>query len=63
MDDINAIINLIREFGLWLVFAWLFVKEREAHSLTRTAHFEDLRDMAGLKTRLQPTKEPPSFEM
>jgi len=53
MEDLTVIVDLIREFGLWLVFAWLFVNERKSHDSTRMSYFEDLRDIAGVKPNLR----------
>lgn len=52
MDEFAIVIDLLREFGLWLVFAWLFVNERKSHDATRMSYFEDLRDLAGVKQSL-----------
>jgi len=51
-EEFAMIIDVVREFGLWMVFAWLFVQERRAHDATRHAYFEDLRDLAGVKPQL-----------
>jgi len=55
MEDVSVVIDLIREFGLWVVFAWLYSTERKTHNETRHAYFEDLRDLAGVKQTLRPT--------
>lgn len=52
MEDFASLIALLREFGLWLIFAWLFINERRAHDETRFKYFEDLRDLAGINTKL-----------
>ena len=57
MEDFAVIIDLLREFGLWIVFAWLYSTERKAHNETRHAYFEDLRDLAGVKPSLRPREQ------
>ena len=54
MDDFGLLVDLIREFGLWLVFAYLYTSEKKAHNETRSAYFEDLRDIAGVRPQLRP---------
>lgn len=46
-------IDLIREFGFWIVFAWLYIQEKKAHLETRAAYFDDLRDLAGVRSQLR----------
>jgi hypothetical protein len=54
--DITQIANLIQDFGIWILFAWLYVQEKKAHNDTRVQYREDLREIAGMRqsmTRVQ----------
>lgn len=50
--DFSVLVDLVQTFGTWMIFLYLFVKEREAHERTRMQHLSDLRDVAGLSERL-----------
>ncbi len=53
MDEIQAILGMIGDVGIWAVFAYLFIDERKRHEASREAHMEDLRDMAGMRPQLR----------
>lgn len=57
--DFSILANLVQTFGTWMIFLYLFVKEREAHERTRVQHMSDLRDIAGLADRLRPPRVEP----
>lgn len=48
--DIVFISGIIQDVGVWAIFAWLFVNERKAHTITRNAHMRDLRMLSKLPT-------------
>lgn len=59
MDDfqmISEIGNLIQGLGMWAIFAWLYIREKEAHSDTRKEYREDLREIAGIRQSLTNTQ-------
>lgn len=45
-DLLNAISLVVREVGVWAVFAWLYLSERQAHEQTRKTLYETLREMS-----------------
>lgn len=51
-DALLQITAIIQDVGIWAMFAWLFIKEREAHMITRDKHMDDLREIAGMKKPL-----------
>ncbi len=52
VDPLLQITALVRDFGIWAVFLYLFLNERTAHNATRDSHMEDLREIAGMKPPL-----------
>lgn len=52
-DTINQLTSLIKDFGIWIVFAWLYIQEKKAHQVTRDQYREDLREIANLRSNLQ----------
>jgi hypothetical protein len=57
--DFSILVDLLQTFGTWMIFLYLFLKERESHERTRAQHLEDLRDVAGFSGRLRPPKADP----
>ena len=57
--DFSVLVDLVQTFGTWMIFLYLFLKEREAHERTRTQHMIDLRDIAGISDRLRPSRDEP----
>jgi len=54
---IQTFTSIIRDFGLWAIFAWLYIRERDAHNETIRHRIDDLREQAGYKSnRVQPTQ-------
>lgn len=53
MEELQSVIAMIGDVGIWAVFAYFFMDERKRHDETRKAHNEDLRDVAGLRTQLR----------
>lgn len=53
MEELQSIISMIGDVGIWAVFFYLFIDERKSHEATREAHREDLRDVAGLRQQLR----------
>lgn len=59
MDDmqlISQIGNLVQGIGMWAIFAWLYIREKEAHRDTRKEYREDLREIAGIRQSLSKTQ-------
>lgn len=59
MEDfqmISEIGNLIQGLGMWAIFAWLYIREKEAHRDTRKEYREDLREIAGIRQSLAKTQ-------
>ena len=55
-DLINTLSSVFRDFGMWAIFAWLYVREKQAHNETIRHRIDDLREQAGYKSnRIQPT--------
>ncbi len=52
LDAIEQIRALIQDFGIWIVFAWMYVQEKKAHQLTREQYRDDLREIANLRQNL-----------
>lgn len=53
MELLNQIRALVQDFGIWIIFAWLYIQEKKAHQLTRDQYREDLREIANLRSNLQ----------
>lgn len=43
--DFKTLVDLIQATGTWMVFFYLYVKERDAHQRSIDAHLQDLRDV------------------
>lgn len=55
MEDTQVLDNLysiVQSIGMWAVFAWLYINERNAHEDTRQRWVDDLRELASLKKPL-----------
>lgn len=61
--EIQSILDIVQQFGIWVIFAWLYVTEKRDHAETRRraeqelkearqAHMSDIRDIAGLQRSL-----------
>ncbi len=57
-EAVSIISDLASSVGMWAIFAYLYISERNAHNKTRKLWNEDLRDIAGLKPHLE--KHPPT---
>jgi hypothetical protein len=56
MDGVDPILQLtaiIQDIGIWAVFMYLFINERASHTATIGRHIDDLREIAGIKARLE----------
>jgi hypothetical protein len=56
VDDvtgIQAVANLVQDFGVWAIFAYLYITEKRSHQQTTQQHKDDLREVAGMRHRLQ----------
>lgn len=53
VDLLTAITSVIQDVGIWAVFLYLFLDERKEHRLTQTRHQADLREVAGMRSRLE----------
>lgn len=58
IDTLSQVTQLVQDLGIWAVFLYLFVNERNAHNGTRNAHMENLREIAGMKVQLGASHEP-----
>jgi hypothetical protein len=54
-DPILQLTAIIQDVGIWAVFMYLFINERTSHTATIDRHIDDLREIAGMKTRLEKT--------
>jgi hypothetical protein len=45
MMEMEQILTLAQTFGLWVIFAALFVNERTAHNETRKQHRLEMQEM------------------
>lgn len=45
---ISQIADLVQSFGIWILFAWLYITEKRAHEVTRDQYRDDLRRLAGM---------------
>jgi hypothetical protein len=52
-EALSQIASLAQQFGLWVLFAWLFANERSSHQETRQKWIDDLREISGLKPTLR----------
>jgi hypothetical protein len=55
--DFGVLVDLVQSVGTWMIFLYLFLKERESHDRTRSQHLVDLRDIAGMSDRLRPSRD------
>lgn len=47
MEELQAVLGMIGDVGIWVIFAYLFLDERKRHETTREAYRDDLRATAG----------------
>jgi len=59
VDPLLQLTAIIQDVGIWAVFLYLFINERAAHNVTRMAHMEDLREIAGMRPPLGRVNENP----
>ena len=61
MDEIQFAMDIVQSVGMWAIFAWLYIKEKDAHKMTRKEYRDDLREVAGIRQSLAktPTLSPP----
>lgn len=52
IQTVQAIVELLMQFGFAGVFAYLYMLERKAHEETRRVLIETLREIAGLRAAL-----------
>lgn len=50
--DITQVINIVQDFGVWIIFAWFYVQEKKSHAHTREQYREDLREIANLRQNI-----------
>lgn len=53
VEPLLQITQVLQDIGIWAVFLYLFINERTAHNVTRNAHMDDLREIAGMKPQLK----------
>ncbi len=58
--EITQIISIMQDFGIWIIFAWLYVQEKKSHQVTREQYREDLREIANLRHNLSVAAPPKS---
>ena len=51
---INMLSSVVRDFGMWAIFAWLYIREKQAHNETIRHRIDDLREQAGYKSNRLP---------
>ena len=56
MDELQFVIDLVQSLGMWAIFAWLYVREKDAHKETRKEYRDDLREIAGIRQTLTNTQ-------
>ena len=61
-DLLLQITAIIQDVGIWALFAYLFMKEREDHKATRDRHMKDLREIAGMERPLSSPTPPPNSD-
>jgi len=53
MDEIKPLLELVPQFGLWVVFLWLFLRESKERRETETRMFAEIKEqIRGLDDRL-----------
>jgi hypothetical protein len=57
MEDLQMVLDVVQNFGLWGIFAWLYMAEKKAHNETRTRYFEDLREYAGIRAAITQNRQ------
>lgn len=57
LNGVQAVANLVQDFGVWAIFAYLYISEKRAHKETTQQHKDDLREIAGMRHRLQSVQE------
>lgn len=67
--EIQAFLTVIRDVGMWAVFAWLYISEKKDHAQTRrekdaeiekqrSAHLADIREFARIGQSLYQVNQP-----
>lgn len=59
MDDVGSIetiLGTVESFGLWVMFAILYMQEKRSHDATREKRISDLREFAGFR-RIETTAQ------
>jgi hypothetical protein len=53
MDEIKPLLELVPQFGLWVVFLWLYLRESKERRETETRMFAEIKEqIRGLDDRL-----------
>jgi hypothetical protein len=53
MDEIKPLLELVPQFGLWVVFLWLFLRESKERRDVETRMFGEIKEqIRGLDDRL-----------
>lgn len=61
--EVQTLLDVIQQVGMWAVFAWLYISEKRDHAETRkskdleierlrAAHLADIREIAGIQQGL-----------
>lgn len=53
MNELEAILSMMREVSVSAVFIYFFMAERKSHERTRAAYRDDLRATAGFGTLIR----------
>lgn len=67
--EVQALLDMVQQFGIWIIFAWLYITEKRDHMQTRkdkdieiekirAAYLADIREMAGMRTSLYSVQGP-----
>lgn len=60
-ETIQMLSTIVRDIGMWAIFAWLYIREKQAHNETIKHRIDDLREQAGYKSnRPQITQNTPN---
>lgn len=53
-ETIQMLSTAFRDIGMWAIFAWLYIREKQAHNETIRHRIADLREQAGYKSNRLP---------
>lgn len=67
--EVQSLLDIIQQVGMWAVFAWLYISEKKDHNETRkanalelsaarAAHLSDIREFARIGQSLYQVNQP-----